>query len=260
MNNSNKYPESYEKEIHNYIQGKMSVAETKAFEATIATDKSLEEAVNFQKQIKIVYENKATIDYYSDLKERTKDIKIESYSAGTSENTWFSGKSLFLSLGTVAILALLGWWLMKGATISHPLHDLSQEYLVPFEQVVSTGSDTKSQLYKGLIAYENNDYNKAIIALKASEQKDGKDKYTSFYLALSHLMNQDAQQALPILANLLRLNDPTYNDDFKWYTVLTYLLLEDETNAKLLLLELEDSKKYRDKARELTARINASFL
>ena len=92
---------------------------------------------------------------------------------------------------------------------------------------------------QALEAYDQGEYTTALPLLnKVFEDSGNKDSIKLFYIAISHIALQQPGQAIPILKEM-QFSDKSKNP--KWYLALAYLLQNNIQNAKPLLEELSQS-------------------
>jgi predicted Zn-dependent protease len=93
---------------------------------------------------------------------------------------------------------------------------------------------------QALEAYDQEDFKKALPLLnQVFKNSANKDSIKLFYIAISHLGLQQPEQAIPILKEM-QFSDKSKNP--KWYLALAYLLQNNIQEAKPLLEELAQSE------------------
>lgn len=145
---------------------------------------------------------------------------------------WILGLSLFLLLGTGVFFIgkRMAWWAVDPQA-------LAQQYLQPMENVIyleDNEAPAIEDLRQGMAAYDQQNYRKAAQYL-TSYYTQVQDGNAGLFLAISHLMEGETDQATPILLNGLQRPGPI-QEASRWYLALAYLQRAD-TQAAINTLE-----------------------
>ena len=145
---------------------------------------------------------------------------------------WILGLSLFLLLGTGVFFVgkRMAWWAVDPQA-------LAQQYLQPMENVIyleDNEAPAIEDLRQGMAAYDQQNYRKAAQYL-TSYYTQVQDGNAGLFLAISHLMEGETDQATPILLNGLQRPGPI-QEASRWYLALAYLQRAD-TQAAINTLE-----------------------
>lgn len=145
---------------------------------------------------------------------------------------WILGLSLFLLLGTGVFFVgkKMAWWAIDPQA-------LAQQYLQPMENVIyleDNEAPAIEDLRQGMAAYDQQNYRKAAQYL-TSYYAQVQDGNAGLFLAISHLMEGETDQATPILLNGLQKSGPI-QEASRWYLALAYLQRAD-TQAAINTLE-----------------------
>ena len=93
---------------------------------------------------------------------------------------------------------------------------------------------------QALEAYDRGDFKTALPLLNlVFKNSENKDSIKLFYIAISHLALQQPEQAIPILKEM-QFSDKAKNP--QWFLALSYLLQNNSQNAKPLLEQLYQSE------------------
>ena len=160
---------------------------------------------------------------------------------------WILGLSLFLLLGTGVFFVgkRMAWWAVDPQA-------LAQQYLQPMENVIyleDNEAPAIEDLRQGMAAYDQQNYRKAAQYL-TSYYAQVQDGNAGLFLAISHLMEGDTDQATPILLNGLQRPGPI-QEASRWYLALAYLQRADTQAAINTLEAIPASSIYGSEAQEL---------
>ena len=160
---------------------------------------------------------------------------------------WILGLSLFLLLGTGVFFVgkKMAWWAIDPQA-------LAQQYLQPMENVIyleDNEAPAIEDLRQGMAAYDQQNYRKAAQYL-TSYYAQVQDGNAGLFLAISHLMEGETDQATPILLNGLQKSGPI-QEASRWYLALAYLQRADTQAAINTLEAIPASSIYGPEAQEL---------
>ena len=160
---------------------------------------------------------------------------------------WILGLSLFLLLGTGVFFVgkRMAWWAVDPQA-------LAQQYLQPMENVIyleDNEAPAIEDLRQGMAAYDRQNYRKAAQYL-TSYYTQVQDGNAGLFLAISHLMEGETDQATPFLLNGLQRLGPI-QEASRWYLALAYLQRADTQAAINTLEAIPASSIYGSEAQEL---------
>lgn len=160
---------------------------------------------------------------------------------------WILGVSLLLllSAGIFFVGKSRTWWATDPQA-------LAQQYLQPMENIIfleDNEAPAIEDLRQGMAAYDQKNYRKAAQYLKNyyAQVQDGN---AGLFLAISHLMEGETDQAAPILLNGLQKSGPI-QEASRWYLALAYLQRADTQAAINTLEAIPASSIYGPQAQEL---------
>ena len=161
--------------------------------------------------------------------------------------TWILGVFLvlLLSVGVFFMGKNLNWWSVDPQA-------LAQQYLQPMENVIyleDNEAPAIEDLRQGMAAYDQKNYRKAAQYL-TNYYAQVQDGNAGLFLAISHLMEGETDQATPILLNGLQRPGPI-QEASRWYLALAYLQRADTQAAINTLEAIPASSIYSSEAQEL---------
>jgi hypothetical protein len=160
---------------------------------------------------------------------------------------WILGVSLLLllSAGVFFVGKNRAWWAIDPQA-------LAQQYLQPMENVIYLEDNEApgiEDLRQGMDAYDQHNYRKATQYLTNYYQQV-QDGNAGLFLAISHLMERQTDQAMPILLSGLQKNGPI-QEASRWYLALAYLQRADTQAAINTLEAIPASSIYGPEAQKL---------
>ena len=209
------------KNINDFLSGKLSDAEHEAFQKELETNETLVKEVGNE-----VINEYGRIKLKNKLKVFDKEIKNNRL----KKANLLMVAVLFLAIGIPLLMNILNE--------SHAPQKLFASHFVPYKTVLSIrGNESNDELLsKGIMAYSNNNYEEAILNLNAIKEKT---YVVSFYLGVSYLgiKPPKGKEAIKSLNNVL-----VTNNDFKqqaiWYKALALLVSGKTDEAKVLFKEI----------------------
>lgn len=139
----------------------------------------------------------------------------------------------------------MAWWAVDPQA-------LAQQYLQPMENVIyleDNEAPAIEDLRQGMAAYDRQNYRKAAQYL-TSYYAQVQDGNAGLFLAISHLMEGETDQATPILLNGLQRPGPI-QEASRWYLALAYLQRADTQAAINTLEAIPASSIYGQEAQKL---------
>ena len=230
--------------IDRYFENSLSPREQKLFNDLLQDNSEFKEEFQFQKDLKKVIASKQQEDLKSTL------IEIESRAQKSSilmilPKKWMIAASLL-------ILASIGTWGVK--SVYFPSNEaIYADYFEPSRntvQPVVRGENLNTIEYRAFVAYEAQNYHKAINLFNSVKNPDV--AYIDFYKALSYLALNKSEEAIELLKplsykNSLAGKSEGFDKKARWYLALAYVNMDDEENAimELTLIMNDASSDYK---------------
>lgn len=291
----NDFPEQDYALIASYLEHQLSETEQRAFEQRLLSDPAFAAEVEWVRKLLVNYRYLRLQDTFAEIRAKAEAPVLEQPEAVVRplwEHSW--ARSLLVA-ATLAVVVSVGYWTLRPAPTNDPIAQqgrpapidssktptplspddptpdpaaLAQAFAAESPQNVGT---VPADVREGVAAYENNDPDKAIAALKkpdrptapveptfgvGADSTDGSKgvttskstttsqgttvgaespttgQYRSLYLGLSQLKN--GQPALA-LASLKRVSLPRLKPTAQWYEALCYVQLKQPDKARALL-------------------------
>lgn len=151
-------------------------------------------------------------------------------------------KKWLIAASFIVILGVSSFWFLNKEANSEKLF---AEYYAPYQNVVQPISRTDKIKNTKTLAFENYELKKYTEALKEFDilllnQKENSDVIT-FYKAIIYLELNEPQKAIDLLKNNFK-NSTNWIDKKYWYLALAYLKVDNQTEAKRVLIELSKMK------------------
>lgn len=236
--------------IEDYLLGNLERDAKQDFEQRIMNDPEFAQQVAHYKSI-IEGVKDAQMD---ELQHKMQEWDAEMDNDQTKTRSIFRiDKTYFRAAAALILLAVpLTIWIVTSSTSNQQLF---RDYFQPYTDVVSNRSD-ENLMNEAIEAYNQEDFQNAIVLLKEQLQKDPESSFASLYLAESLLATNQPAQARDLYLQLK--NSELFKDLADWRLALIYLQMEEE---ELLEDQLEQIIKspghdYQAMARELQGKIN----
>lgn len=256
--------------INRYINGELKGKDLVAFEALLLQDKTLQEKVNFHKDVDaILYEKMAPVKTFkkeeAKLKPLLKELgrefflqenqanehKTETHKTETTAEPQSQSKSAIIrrlsplvSLAAAAALLLFFFF----PNTENKLY--TKHFELPTNQTKMSLDNNPTDFDKANKAYKNGNYKESIMLYNESLAENPDNAQTLLYKGGAELAINQTKDATQTFQKLVQ--NKNYADIANWYLALTYLKKGDteKTKSYLKLISLED-KTYYDKAEEL---------
>ncbi|HYC85533.1 MAG TPA: tetratricopeptide repeat protein [Chryseosolibacter sp.] len=126
-------------------------------------------------------------------------------------------------------------------------------YFTPYPSPIHVRGATRNDHPEAIKFYDRQQFEAAIQAFNRVPV-DRRTNEMKFYHAVSFLGNGQPAGALPILEELQ--SDPeSYAEPVRWYLALSYLQLDQDEQAKTLLLQIDQGEFEYDRAQEILSRL-----
>lgn len=214
--------------IDRYFGNSLSPKEQLLFNDLLQNNEDFKNEFVFQKDLKKVI----ALNQRENLKST-----LQQFEDNAIKNT----KILFLSkkwliAASLALLIGLGFWFVKN-TYFISSEKLFTQNFEPYRNIIQPivrGESSNTIEYRAFLAYENNDYHKAINLFNSVNNQDA--TYVSFYKAMCYLSLDKTTEAINLLepiilsSNLVEM-DKQLSEKADWYLALAYLKTGENKKA-----------------------------
>ena len=214
--------------IDRYFENSLSPKEQKLFNDLLQNNLEFMKEFQFQKDLKKIISLKQQEDLKSTL------VEIESRSQKNSKLMLVPKK--WLVAASFLILTSLGIWGLQN-TYFPSNEAIYADYFEPSRntiQPIVRGENLNTIEYRAFVAYESQNYHKAINLFNSVESPDA--VYIRFYKGISYLAIDKPQEAIELLKPISKQNkldgkEKDFNKKAQWYLALAYIKINDEQNA-----------------------------
>jgi tetratricopeptide (TPR) repeat protein len=214
--------------IDRYFENSLSPKEQKLFNDLLQNNLEFSDEFLFQKDLKKVIAIKQKEDLKSTL------IEIESRSQKNLSLLLIPKK--WMIAASLLIVASIGTWGIQ--SVYYPSNEAI--YADYFEasrntvQPVVRGENLNTIEYRAFVAYESQNYHKAINLFNSVENPE--EAYIIFYKGLSYLALNKPEEAINLLEPLSKMNmmegkNSGFNEKARWYLALSYIKINENENA-----------------------------
>ncbi|MAU70965.1 MAG: hypothetical protein CML04_02630 [Pseudozobellia sp.] len=219
--------------INRYFENSLTPEELSDLEQLYSSDKEFAEQFDFEKELKLSLKKEERQELKSLFSELSDENPLSTKESKTIRmRPW-------LMAASVALLVGISSWLVIFNNGSRNHDELYQDYFAPYENVVhpiERGQQLEDLRTQAFIAYENQDYEKALMLFKELHDKSN-DTYLNFYEAISLMKLEKHKEAADLFSNYISTNGEL-KDRAQWYLALCYLRLNETAKSKALLKEL----------------------
>lgn len=239
--------------IDSYFENSLSPKEQQIFNDLLQNDVDFKNEFQFQKNLKKVIASQQREDLKSTLAEFEERAQKRSTFLLIPKK-WMIAASLLIIVG-------IGTWGVK--SIYYPSNEtLYADYFEPSRntiQPIVRGESINTIEYRAFVAYETQNYHKAINLFNSVKNPD--EAYIDFYKGICLMETDKPFEAIEILKPLSIMSDLEgknigFNEKARWYLALSYLKVNDDTNAiktLQLILKNEVSNYKKEASTELVA-------
>lgn len=228
--------------IEKYFRNELNAQERKEVEVRRQSDAAFHEKMQWHEDFMDVVREERNQEIKSFLKEEEKRfIKTEN-----NNNTNTSSKIIQINwirwAAAVLVLGAVTWLIWS--SLSFDSQKIYATHFTPYpndlvsiERAAAPSSAEDDPLKKAFIAYQNNEFDKAVRQfdqLLASTSSDS----LLFFKAVALLSKGDTELAINILEELNKKEDWRYNEAVRWYLALSYLKLQQTDQARSLLEQI----------------------
>ena len=227
--------------INGYFEGSLSESQLEKFNNLLKGDDDFASAFEFEKELQT-----------SLKKDERKEIKALLSSLNDSEQK-NHGKVIslrpWLAAASIALVVGIGSWLFFFNSTPINSQRLYLDNFLPYENVVhpiERGNQLEDLLSRAFMAYEEENYDKALHLFKELNRKQN-DDYIDFYEAIVLMQLNRHEESIPILESYIE-NNGELRDRARWYLALSYLKLDEIKNSKAELEKLIQLGSFKTKA------------
>ncbi len=217
--------------IDKYLRNQLDAKEEELFD-TKQKDHDFQKELNLRKNSLPVFKKNGREALKNKLQIFEKSIQEEKQIVPTSTAKVKPIKNIVWLGMAATLLLLMGlfWW----NTQSVNSDELFAQHFKPYPNIITpivksqTPSVTEYEL--AFQKYEQGKYQDAIPLLEKIETEEGK-----FYLAISHLGNEQEERAISILDELTKESSDRFHEASQWYLALAYLKSDQPKEANNIL-------------------------
>lgn len=136
-----------------------------------------------------------------------------------------------------------------------PQHEiLFDNYFTPFPNTIpiTRGENSEFMLKQGLAEYEFENYEQTAVILEEVLKSEPGNVVAHFYLGMSLLCQNRADQAIPQFQDVIRIGDNEFIEHAEWYLGLSFVQKGDLDQAQFIFKKLlSENHRYDQQARKL---------
>ncbi len=214
-----------------YISGQLSENQEKIFEKQWQENEGMDQELLNHSLMSEIQEHLVEEDVRSELSRLQKNRQ--------------TGRIVFMNRRMLAIaamaLVLVAAGLIFWQTSNQLTHsELALKAFEPYPVVGVRGNE--NVLDKGLSAYSEEDWAKAIALLSRVKPTDGNYMESRFYLGNALLSDERGLEAIPILTEVSQSGDSRFAESADWYLLLAYLIGEDMEGANQVFQRIQNKQ------------------
>ena len=237
--------------IIRFVEGKLEGKDLASFKQAMQEDNSIEQEVEYFKNLKFVLSNERLFrvqNLVSGIVDKHRQGDKPSHGQSPFyKNIWkFILVSLLIFTGAIFL-----WWQPTQGPNPVEIDRILQSYVQPYPNVNNLNQEIENNLSKGMEAYENQDYGKAVKLLEDHRKGYPNTDYIGFYIGICYLLDNRPLLALPYFEELSEQEESIFYSSSQWYLSLTLIQLERYKRAKELLNLLKDDIEFGMKASQL---------
>ena len=224
-------------EIESYLDGKMTPAQQQAFEARMATDKSLAQDVADSKTATNALKDEQLLDFVLALNEVQEAHDHEA--AGQQQPA--IGKRIRLSsfwwraAAAVLLLVVAGgtwYWYNQAPTTNATGLYVANFSPYPAQALRNNATNYPQALTEALQLYRDEKYQPASAALQVWQHDSLHATMATFYRAQALMAGSQVKQAIPLLKGMVAGQQTVFTQSAQWYLLLAYLQQQNTAAAQ----------------------------
>ena len=217
--------------INGYFENSLGQDQLKEFEQLLKTDPEFATEVDFQKEL----QQSLKKNERQEIKQMFRELNTE---VNKPETKVFRLRP-WLAAASIALLAGIGAWMLFFNTPEINTDQLYAANFTPYENVVhpiERGTQLEDLKTRAFTAYENEDFS---LALQLFDELNTKqtDGYIDFYSAIVYMQLGNHAKAIPLLKGYIDANGEL-KDRATWYLALSHLKQDDLEATKAELKNL----------------------
>ncbi|MHC1708731.1 MAG: tetratricopeptide repeat protein [Bacteroidales bacterium] len=222
--------------LENYLDGKLTADEMKAFEAIMSKDEVLYREYKLHQDM-----SKALLNDKADDFRKLLDNAHQRYEKKDRRPLWYKMAAaviVFLAVGGIVLLL---------TNRSSPTRDLADKYYQTYQPLNGVRSDNPDQdkiLSAAFQAYDNGDFHSSARDFEALLQLNPANNQVRFYLAVTYMEDNKGTKAIRLLQEIIDSRDVYYLSQSEWYLGICYLWLGRKDEAMLPFERLAKKKGY----------------
>jgi len=233
MNNRHLTEVELEK-IDRYLQSEMEEGERKEFEKRLKEDSILQQEVNLQNQLMLVFKQREDTQLRNILAAEEEQIVTTTEQETAAKIVPFTQKKWWKYAAAISLFALFLWGITNFLT---PSEDIFTIYFKPYPATIFAERDNSFKNNEALQAYQAGNYQDAKRLFQALPDSLKIPK-TLFYQATVYLILQEFSLAIPIFQQLQKSTNHGLEEPVEWYLALSYLKVEERDKAVFLLKKI----------------------
>lgn len=237
-------------DIARYAEGEMTAEERSAFEATLASDATLQQQLTLYRVTHDSLQQHFSADGQREQLQGTlHSLRGEFFNASSqpakvvSMKRWLRGA---VAVAAVLIAVVFVWQFMQP--------DLFKKYSAITMAAAERGEQENALLMNGVTAFNNKDYTSAANILAQVRQKDTTNSFVSFYYGVSLLQTNRIPEARTIF-NQLYAGQSAFKFEAAFYQALTFLKEDNKDQCKEWLQKIPADALNYNKAQELLKKL-----
>jgi tetratricopeptide (TPR) repeat protein len=259
--------------IDKYLDGKLNQEEKSAFEQKLHTETALAEQVALQKKIiagikstsranlfQMLQEEDAKMPAYQpevETENETENIVANKTEAKTITLNSASNRQMYYWAAAVILLLLVPVFFFLEKTNSS--NDIFASYFSPYPNQEVTTGDSSTLPAQAMQHYGNRNYANAlhIFEKMMGTDTDLAEAEVQFYKGNSHLALEHPKDAITCFEAVLALAPNKYTEEAEWYLALSYVKINEEKKAEVLLKKVaaDDEHPYKKDAQDLLKKL-----
>jgi tetratricopeptide (TPR) repeat protein len=225
--------------IESYLAGTMVPAERLQFEQELTADSSLADELELHRQLQGSLRGEKIHEFRAVLQAVDKQWQKPAGKPNRSQRLRLLFRPALAVAAAVALL-LIAWQLFSPNGRPDASEQLFAAYFEPYQMVLNQRSAAELPERAGLLntaikQYAEGQFADAAIAFRQLEQSEPGNIAFQFYQALALLASGQADEAIPILENVLARSGHLFSEQCRWYLALAHLKRGQEAEAKQLL-------------------------
>lgn len=240
--------------IDRYIEGNMSTEELQDFEQKLKVDETLADAVALQSDLL------KGIELFGDqqLKENIQQAEHNMNKKESLPEQPKPRRIVLFSVRNMAIAASFLILIVAGYFLLWPTDQPGRLYANYFQMdqpaldkeleelsLIGMGMadrERRDQLKSSLELVQAEQYDEAVIALRAHLNAYPQDEVATYFLGLSLMQTKSFEQAILVLAPVEADKESEYHEDARWFQALSWLQMEGGQDNAIQLLEQIDGE------------------